>query len=77
MREVEAAHNRAQRGVFLDMVQELAENGRVRDGDLLVQRGERRRVQRARGQEEGHQVNVSRLQAVRRDVRDHLVNNSA
>ncbi|KFY39753.1 hypothetical protein V494_03862 [Pseudogymnoascus sp. VKM F-4513 (FW-928)] len=76
VREVETAHNRAQGGVFLDMVQELAEHGRVRDGDLLVQRGERSGVQRARGQEEGHQVDVPWLQAIRRDVRDHLVNNS-
>lgn len=73
MAEIHASDNRSQRRVFIDGGEELAEDARVRDGNMAVEGIKCRGVDGSRGHEERHEVGISCGKPIRRDLNDEQI----
>jgi hypothetical protein len=73
MREIETADNGSESRVGADVGEEFGEYPGVRDCDLRVESRECGGVDGARGEKEGHKVDVPSCEAIRRNICCQLI----
>lgn len=74
MGKVQTTHERSERGILRHVVESLGKDDGMREGHVSVQHTKCGSVQRTRGQETRHQVDIPWCIAIRRDIQSQVGN---